>query len=78
MTAGDGRIRRIGSRRVVLGAAPSPEDAARRRALSARDRTLEGDEHTAAPVDRADAWDDRERIRDEERWLREQRPPHWG
>lgn len=63
------RKRRRGHRRVSGGRAPDPNLAVNDSALSVRpsdpDRAVSG---------ASDAMSDREH----ERWLKEQRPPHWG
>lgn len=63
------RPRRRGHRRVSGGRAPDPELAVADPALTARSR--EPDRSVAGG---SEAHEDREH----ERWLKEQRPPHWG
>ncbi|KAB1647294.1 MULTISPECIES: hypothetical protein [unclassified Pseudoclavibacter] len=67
------RIRRIGSRRVVYGEVPDEHDVQAERALTRRDQTLAAD----ASAEHGE-WGDQTAEAEEDRWLKAQRPPHWG
>ncbi|MCD7101788.1 hypothetical protein [Pseudoclavibacter sp. 13-3] len=67
------RIRRIGSRRVVYGAVPDEHDVQAERALTRREQTLAVD-----ATDESGEWGDPAAEAEEDRWLKAQRPPHWG
>lgn len=68
MTGDQPQVRRLGPRRVVYGELPDPNQAV------VRDETLAA----AADGERAESWGDASPEHEEDRWLKAQRPPHWG
>lgn len=62
------RVRRIGRRRVVYGELPDAEQT------RVHDETLSA----IADEERAESWGDASSEHEEDRWLKAQRPPHWG